>query len=64
MRILVFGAGVLGCNIAADLFKAGMDVTLLARGQWYTDHGDVSEAYVKAFVEKVRSARITEDCDK
>lgn len=35
MRILVFGAGVLGCNIAADLFKAGMDVTLLARGQWY-----------------------------
>lgn len=35
MRILVLGAGVLGCNVAIDLFKAGVDVTLLARGEWY-----------------------------
>ena len=34
MRILVFGAGVLGCNLARDLFRAGKDVTLLARGSW------------------------------
>ena len=34
MRILVFGAGVLGCNLARDLFRAGKDVTLLARGNW------------------------------
>lgn len=34
MRILVFGAGVLGCNLANDLFRAGKDVTLLARGKW------------------------------
>jgi 2-dehydropantoate 2-reductase len=34
MRILVFGAGVLGCNLANNLFKAGKDVTLLARGEW------------------------------
>ena len=34
MRILVFGAGVLGCNLARDLFRAGKDVTLLARGTW------------------------------
>ena len=34
MKILVFGAGVLGCNLARDLFRAGKDVTLLARGQW------------------------------
>ena len=33
MRILVFGAGVLGCNLANDLFRAGKDVTLLARGK-------------------------------
>ena len=33
MRILVFGAGVLGCNLANDLFRAGEDVTLLARGK-------------------------------
>ncbi len=32
MKILVFGAGVLGCNLARDLFRAGKDVTLLARG--------------------------------
>ena len=34
MRILVFGAGVLGCNLANDLFRAKKDVTLLARGKW------------------------------
>lgn len=34
MRILVFGAGVLGCNLANNLFRAGKDVTLLARGAW------------------------------
>ena len=28
MRILVYGAGVLGCNLARDFFKAGKDVTL------------------------------------
>ena len=34
MRILVFGAGVLGCNLANNLVRAGKDVTLLARGRW------------------------------
>ena len=34
MRILVYGAGVLGCNLARNLFHAGKDVTLLARGEW------------------------------
>ena len=34
MRILVAGAGVLGCNLARNLFRAGKDVTLLARGKW------------------------------
>lgn len=34
MRILVFGAGVLGCNLARNLYRAGKDVTLLARGEW------------------------------
>ena len=34
MRILVFGAGVLGCNLARNLLRAGKDVTLLARGNW------------------------------
>ena len=34
MKILVYGAGVLGCNLARNLFHAGKDVTLLARENW------------------------------
>ena len=34
MKILVFGAGVLGCNLARNFFRAGKDVKLLARGSW------------------------------
>ena len=34
MKILVFGAGVLGCNLARNFFRAKKDVTLLARGAW------------------------------
>lgn len=34
MRILVYGAGVLGCNLARNLFRSGKDATLLARGKW------------------------------
>lgn len=33
MRIFVYGAGVLGRNLARDFFKAGKDITLLARGK-------------------------------
>lgn len=34
MKILVFGAGVLGCNLARNFYRAGKDVTLLAPGEW------------------------------
>lgn len=34
MKILVFGAGVLGCNLARNFFHARKDVTILARGNW------------------------------
>lgn len=34
MRILVYGAGVLGGNLANNLHRAQQDVTLLTRGQW------------------------------
>ena len=34
MKILVYGAGVLGCNLARNLFRAGKDVALLAHGKW------------------------------
>ena len=34
MRILIYGAGVLGCNLARNLLRSNKDVTLLARGEW------------------------------
>ena len=37
MRILVYGAGVLGGNLASNLYRQGKDVTLLARGKWYEE---------------------------
>ena len=37
IRILVYGAGVLGCNLAHALWISHKDVTLLARGNWYEE---------------------------
>ncbi len=34
MRILIYGAGVIGANLAADMYSSGADVTVLARGEW------------------------------
>lgn len=34
MRILVYGAGVLGCNLACSLNGSHKDVTILARNKW------------------------------
>jgi 2-dehydropantoate 2-reductase len=34
MRILVYGAGVIGCELAHELCKGKNDVTILARGNW------------------------------
>ena len=34
MKILVYGAGVIGCYLTHALMAAGQDVTLLARGNW------------------------------
>ena len=36
MRILVYGAGVIGANLAADLYASGRDVTL-----WREGHGRI-----------------------
>jgi len=35
MRVLVYGAGVVGSYLAHYLYKSGKDITLLARGSWY-----------------------------
>ena len=34
MKVLVYGAGVIGCYLAHVLCVAGNEVTILARGQW------------------------------
>ncbi|MCM1345351.1 MAG: methyltransferase domain-containing protein [Muribaculaceae bacterium] len=34
MKLLVYGAGVIGCELAHVLKKGGNDVSLLARGDW------------------------------
>lgn len=61
---LVVGAGVTSETVAEKLHRC--DGVII--GSWlkegHTDHGDVSATYVKAFMEKVRAARIAEGCDK
>lgn len=34
MKIFVYGAGVLDCNLARNFFKSRKDVTMFARGNW------------------------------
>ncbi len=63
MRILVYGAGVIGANLAADLFASGRDVTLLARGPW-ADTLEKNGLTVKsAFFPKKRTWRIPVICE-
>ena len=54
MKILVFGAGVLGCNLARNFFRAGKDVTLLARGAW-------GESIPKNGLERMKKRRPTHE---
>lgn len=34
MRVLIYGAGVLGCELAHALYQTEHDITILARGKW------------------------------
>ena len=58
MRILVFGAGVLGCNLARNLFRAGKDVTLLARGRWAAEIRENGLRIKDTFSPRVSVSRI------
>ena len=63
MRILVYGAGVLGCTLARDFFKVGKDVTLLARGKWaetIKTNGLCIKNYVLPMKSTVRVPVVTE----
>lgn len=58
MKILVFGAGVLGCNLARNLFRAGKEVTLLARGNWAEEIQKNGLQIKDKFLPKVSVSRI------
>lgn len=58
MKILVFGAGVLGCNLARNFFRAGKDVTLLARGHWAEEIQKNGLRIKDKFIPRVSVSRI------
>lgn len=58
MKVLVFGAGVLGCNLARNLFRAGKEVTLLARGKWAEEIQNNGLQIKDKFCPKVSVSRI------
>lgn len=62
MKILVLGAGVLGCNLAKNLYLAGKDITLLARGKWYEQvkRGLVIKNKL-TFSEKIYAIKVTNE---
>lgn len=63
MRILIYGAGVLGCSLASALFRKGKDVTLLARGDWartINEHGLIMKDILRLRTTVSRIPVITE----
>ena len=58
MRILVYGVGVLGGNLANNLFRAKQDVTLLARGKWAETIGQNGLMVKNKFSPKATVSRV------
>jgi len=57
MKILIIGAGVLGCNIAANLYRAEKNVTLLARGKWFDEISNNGLRIKNKFVPGIRNIK-------
>lgn len=69
MKILVYGAGVIGCEVAHELCKGENEVTLLARGAWkktIDEKGLVIRHYgqLKTTVDKIKTIERLEKDDK
>lgn len=68
MKILVYGAGVIGCELAHMLCKGENDVTLLARGTWkqtIEEKGLVIRHYaqLRTTVDQIRTIEVLEQDD-
>ena len=55
MRILIYGAGVIGSLYGAQLAEAGHDVSVYARGLRLYPHVIITTTEADAFVEKIIS---------
>jgi 2-dehydropantoate 2-reductase len=58
LKVLVYGAGPIGCLYAAKLYAAGEDVTLLARGQRLADLRDRGVVLEEAFTGSRQTVRV------
>ena len=58
MKVLVLGAGVLGCNLARNLHRAGKETTLLARGDWAEEIGKNGLRIKDLFSPRISVSRI------
>ena len=64
MRVLIYGAGVLGCQLAHTLQQTKHDITLLARGSWKENidkNGLLIRHYIqrKTSVDRILNSLIT-----
>ena len=62
MKVLVYGSGVIGCELAHVLIKANNDVTMLARNKWrdtIEENGLIIRHYVQMHTTIDRVATIT-----
>ena len=63
MRILIYGAGVVGCELAHELCKTKHEITLLARGDWKKNldgHGLIIRHYaqLRTTVDRIKTIEV------
>lgn len=58
MKILIYGAGVLGCNLAVNLLKTKHNITILARNEWADNLEENGLIIKSAFFPRKRKYRI------
>lgn len=67
MKILIFGAGILGCDLANSFYKAKKDVTLLVRGERgkiINDKGLVIKSLIFKSTDRIKTVEKLEPSDE